>query len=253
MRKITIVQTTILTAILFLNSGCFVGFNDTPTLAIKQPTPQREVIRQTVPQPPIVAPVTQQVQATIPPPLSTLPVECTDDISSPNSCQKEPISPQELKPRQITNQGGEVHKLKSIQGKSVIIVERRNGFKFPQHPNKVVILQMFGKNCPHCMKEMPVMGKIYKKYRKNLEIVAIQVEDRMSAREAKNLIRRHRIKYAIIPGEDATNLQYNIQSTYGWTGILPYTLVIQNGVTEFTYPGEVSYRELNHDIRSLLQ
>jgi len=247
MRKLTIVQTTILTATLFLSSGCFISSKESPKVALKQPIPKTSVI---VTAPSQIAPVTQQIPTPITP-LVTLPVECTDDINSPNSCQKAPINPQELKPKRTTNQGGEVHSLKSIQGKEITIVERSNGFLFPQYPSKVVILQMFGKNCSHCIKEMPIMGRIYNKYRKNLEIVAVQVEDRMTSREAKNLLRRHRIKYSIVPGEDATNLQYNIQSTYGWTGILPYTLIIKNGVTEFTYPGEVSYKELNQDIRSL--
>jgi len=240
MKKITIVQKSILTATLFLNSGCFFGYLDTPTVKVqKEPTPKTQIIKQTIQQPKILAP-------------TTVPIECTDDINSPNSCQKKLIKAKDLRPKKITIQGGEVHKLRSIQGKSIIVVERKNGFIFPQYKNKVVILQIFGKNCSHCIKEIPIMGKLYRKYRKNLEIVALQVENKMTKREAKRLLQKHHIKYSIVPGDDATNLQYNIQSTYGWTGVLPYTLVIKNGVTEFTYPGEVAYNEINNDIQSLL-
>ena len=241
MKKITIVQTLLLTTTLFLNSGCFFGYLDSPKVEV-QKKPQPKIITT---QPKIT--IQQNILTTPPVPLL---VECTDDINSP--CHKAPIKPKELKPRKLIKQG-EVHKLRSIQGKPITIVERKTGFIFPQYKNKVVILQMFGKNCSHCIKEMPVMGKLYRKYRKNLEIVAVQVEKRMTPREAKGLLQKHRIKYPIIPGDDATNLQYNVQSTYGWTGVLPYTLVIKNGVTEFTYPGEISYKEINRDIRSILQ
>jgi thiol-disulfide isomerase/thioredoxin len=240
MKKIPLVQKSILTATLFLNSGCFFGYMDTPTVKVQKNTaPNPKIIEQTTKQPQIM--------------MSTAPtVECTDDLNSPNSCQKKLIKATELKPKKITVQGGEVHKLRSIQGKPITVVENTNGFIFPQYKNKVVILQMFGKNCSHCIKEIPIMSKLYRKYKNDLEIIAVQVENKMTKREGQRLLRRHHIKYPIIPGDDATNLQYNIQSTYGWTGILPYTLVIKDGVTEFTYPGEVTYSEINSDIQSLL-
>ena len=248
MKTANTLQTLILTTTLFLNSGCFFGYFDSPKVEIK-PTTQTAPAIQTTPA--ILQPVTEQPKITTPLSMPTpISIECTDDINSP--CQKPPISPKELKARHISKQG-EIHKLHSIQGKKIVIVERKTGFIFPQYTNKIVLLQMFGKNCSHCIKEIPVMGKIYQKYRNKVEIIAVQVEDKMSSREAKKFIRKHRIKYPIIPGDHATNLQYNIQSTYGWTGVLPYTLVIKNGVTEFTYPGEVSYREINSDIRSILR
>ena len=241
MKKINTLQTFILTATLFLNSGCFFGYFDAPKVEVQKTIQNNyQTIEPVTKQPKIITPLST---------LAPIPIECTDDINSP--CQKPPISPKDLKARNISEQG-EVHKLRSIQGKSILIVERKTGFIFPQHKNKVVILQMFGKNCSHCIKEMPIMGKLYQKYRNKLEIIAVQVEDKMSPREAKRLLQKHHIKYPIIPGDDATNLQYNVQSTYGWTGVLPYTLVIKNGLTEFTYPGEVSYNEINRDIRSIL-
>lgn len=233
MKKIYILKTSILTTILFLNSGCFLNYFDAPKVEVKKMTKQ-----------PKESSIDLISTRTAPP-----SVECTNDKSSP--CKKPPISPRELKVKKIIEQG-EIHNLRSIQGQKIIIIDNERGFSFPQHKNKIVILELFGKNCSHCIKEMPIMGKLYRKYRNKLEIIAIQVEDRMSRFEGKRLLQNNHIKYPIIPGEDATNLQYNIQSTYGWNGILPYTMVIKNGVTEFTYSGEVSYKEINRDIRSIL-
>lgn len=184
---------------------------------------------------------------------SSIIEECTDDITTINNCNKGRIRPEELKPIKQVTSGGEVHNFKSIQGQPITIIERSNGFVFPQYPNKIIILEMFGKNCSHCIKEMPTMNKLRSKYRRDVEVIAIQVEGRMSPNEAKSLLRRHKIHYPIIPGDTATNLQYSVQNTYGWTGILPFTMVIKNGLTEFTYPGTVSYNEINNDIRSILR
>lgn len=236
--KNKMIQTSILTTVLLTHTGCFFGYFENPLVPIEKPQ-----ITYTQPN------TTQAVQVvfTSPAPI----VECTDDVNSP--CNKAPVQANELKPKIQTTTGGEVHKLRSIQGKPITIVERSNGFIFPQYKNKIVILEMFGKKCNHCIKEMPTLNRLRSQYRGKVEIIAVQVEERMSAAEAKSLIRRHNIHYPLIAGETATNLQYNIQNTYGWTGILPFTMIIKNGVTEFIYPGAVSYNEINSDLRSVIR
>lgn len=237
--KLGLGQISVLTTILLLNSGCAFGlFGGEPEIQKRLNTKQSS--RQ---QP------TTSVQKLVSMPI---PQECTDDINNP--CNKGLISAKELKPKKlITQTGGEVHRLRSIQGEKITIVERSNGYIFPEFKNKVVILEMFGKSCSHCIKEMPIMSKLHQQYRNNLEIIALQVEGKMSPMQANALLRRHKITYPVISGDTATNLQYHVQNTYGWTGILPFIMVIKNGVTEFSYRGSITYDEINNDIRSLLQ
>ena len=237
--KNKVIQASILTLVLLFNTGCFFGYFENPLVPIEKPQ------QSTTSEKTILTPV--NVVFSNPPPT----IECTNNITS--SCNKAPIKANELKPKIQTSSGGEVHKLRSIQGKGITVVERSNGFTFPEYKNKIIILEMFGKKCPHCIKEIGTFNKLRRKYRGKIEIIAVQVEERMSSTEANSLIRRHKIHYPIIPGETATNLQYNIQNTYGWTGILPFTMVIKNGVTEFTYPGTVSYNEINSDLHSIVR
>lgn len=264
-KKSTIIQASLLTATLLLNSGCFFGYfsdqivpsKQESTTTIANSVHQPIHVTRTIPEPVITKSIPVQTREMVRyNPIQSIAepiLECSDDINAVNNCDKGLIPTAELQPAKQTSSGGEVHKLRSIQGKTVTIIEKSNGFVFPEYANKTVILEMFGKKCPHCIKEMPILNKLRSKYRGNVEIIAIQVEDKMSPSEAKKLIRRHKIHYPIIPGDRATNLQYNIQSTYGWTGILPFTMVIQNGVTEFTYPGEFSYNEINRDLRSIIK
>ena len=242
MKKSAFIKILLFFVILLLNTGCYYSLFG-------------EKVKPTTP----VA--TERVVSAIPAPTSTestpnfdaVAPECTDDINAVNSCNKGLIKSTELKPKRVAKTGGEVHKLKSFQGQNITIIERSNGYVFPELKNKVVILEMFGKNCSHCLKEMPIMNKLHRRYGKNLEIVAVQVEGKMSKMQANALIRRHHISYPLISGQTATNLQYHVQNTYGWTGILPFIMVIKNGVTEFTYRGQVSHREINHDIKSLIR
>ncbi len=239
--KIGLTQISILIVTLFFNTACVFGlFEDEPKAQISQRTTQTK---------PVIA--SSSIAA---PSLMIIAPECSDDLNTHSACQKSPIKPQELKAKKvITKIGGEVHRLKSIQGQKITIVERPTGYIFPEFKNKIVILEMFGKNCSHCIKEMPIMNKLRRQYRNNLEIIALQVEGKMSSLQANALIRRHKISYPIISGETATNLQYHVQNTFGWTGILPFVMIVKNGVTEFTYKGSVTYNELNNDIRSLLR
>jgi len=236
--KIGLIKISILTAIMFLNTGCLFGlFEDEPKAQfIQKPSKVQETTSTQTPSTIIIA------------------AECSDDPNSQSACQKAPIEAKELTVKEtLTKTGGEIHNLKSIQGKKITIIERPTGYLFPEFKNKIVILEMFGKNCSHCIKEMPIMNKLRRKYRNNLEVIALQVEGKMSKLQANALLRRHKISYPVISGQTATNLQYQVQSTYGWTGILPFIMVIKNGVTEFTYRGEVNYKEINNDIRSLLK
>ena len=228
-------QASILTATLLLATGCFGMFGS--EVAVKTNTTKQIMPTSSVPAPSLM----------------TIAPECSYDLNSNSACQKNLIKAKELKPKRVvTKTGGEVHRLKSIQGQKVTIVERPTGYVFPEFKNKIVILEMFGKNCSHCIKEMPIMNRLRKQYRNNLEIVALQVEGKMSPIQANALLKRHKISYPVISGETATNLQYHVQSTYGWTGILPFIMVIKNGVTEFSYRGSITYKEINNDIRSIL-
>jgi thiol-disulfide isomerase/thioredoxin len=274
--KIGLLKISILTATMLVNTGCLFGLfeNEPKTQYIEATTstqkiysaPESTVIQRTTyeeptsfekstsfEQPTSVQKATSFEQPTsiqTISPATTIPTECTDDPSSINGCHKKLISPKEIK---IKKSNGAVHQLRSIQGKKITIIERPTGYLFPQFKNKIVILEMFGHNCSHCIKEMATLNRLRRKYRHNLEIVALQVEGRMSKNQANRLIRRHQIHYPIIPGQTATELQYQVQTTYGWTGILPFIMVIKDGVTEFTYRGEVNYNRIDKDIRSLLR
>ncbi len=251
-----LLQTTILTTMLFTSSGCFFGFfEDEAKMPLMKPTiNESSIIKE---EPTIInnnnlITTTSTQNNSIFKRSQPISMGCTDQIDSP--CKKELIKPEEITPLKVnTHVGGAIHKLRSLQGQNITIQERPTGYVFPNFKHKIVILEMFGKDCSHCIREMPTMRKLKRRYGKHLEIVAIQVEGKMSRHQANSLIRRHHITYPIIPGESAKNLQFHVQNTFGWTGILPFIMVIKDGVTEFTYSGTVSYNRIRKDIHSLLK
>ena len=144
------------------------------------------------------------------------------------------------------------HQLQTVQGPIVTVGERSNGFTFPQYEGKVVLLQIFGKECQFCFEEMPIIRNLNIKYGQQLQVIAIQAQDPMSKATASNLINRFQMYYPIIERDNASELLFFMRRTYGWNGILPYILLIKNGVTEYSFKGKVSQQELDESVRSLI-
>jgi thiol-disulfide isomerase/thioredoxin len=145
-----------------------------------------------------------------------------------------------------------IHNLTSIQSEIIHIQENKNGFIFPLMRDKIVILEIFGKSCPHCDKQMPILSAIKNANLDKVEIIAIHAQEMMDKNEKIKFFSKHAINYPIIDGSQSINLLYFIRDTYGWDGTMPYMLVIKNGLTEFSYSGETDLDEIKKDIKSLL-
>jgi thiol-disulfide isomerase/thioredoxin len=195
------------------------------------------------------------VQKEFPSSINTTSIE-TPDYNTPQN-----ITPIELTQNENNYQenstlsiSGKTHQLPTVQGDSITIIENGNiGFDFPQYRGKVIIFEIFGKDCEFCVEEMPIINRIKKEFPTQVEVIAIQGQDRMSPSTATNLLEEHHINYPIIEGEDATEVLTFLADTYAWRGILPYILLVKDGTTEYTFPdGGVGYQELKESVNSLL-
>jgi len=198
----------------------------------------------------IVTPQQQSNQnIIIPTPSIEEPIKQNTVISTP-SIDVTPTREIVTAPPIATN--GALHQLKTVQGTTIAVQERSNGLLFPQYPNKIILLQVFGQHCPYCLDEMPTLQRIQQQYAGNLQIIALQAQEPMSPSTASMLIQQYQMHYPVIDKEEAIDLLFFLQQTFEWTGILPYTLLIKNGVTEYPFFGPVTYQELNESIQSLL-
>ena len=128
MNKNALIKLSILSSILLFNSGCV------------SESPKVTKSHKVMPTSNLTTPNFENIAA-----------ECSDDINAVSACNKGLVKATELKPKVVT-EVGEVHKLKSFQEQAITIIERKNGYIFPQFKNKIIILEMFGKNCSHCIK-----------------------------------------------------------------------------------------------------
>jgi len=144
------------------------------------------------------------------------------------------------------------HNLLSVQGSTILIQEQANGFIFPQLGNQVVLLQIFGKECEYCFEEMPFIRSISNTYANRLKVISFQAQDKMNADESNRIIQNFQIDYPVIDRDEATGILKFISNTYGWNGVLPYFLLVKDGVTEYSFSGKVDQQEFESAIQSLM-
>lgn len=144
------------------------------------------------------------------------------------------------------------HNLLSVQGSTILIQEQANGFIFPQLGNQIVLLQIFGKTCEYCFEEMPFIRRVSNTYANRLKVISFQAQDQMSADESNRMIQNFQIDYPVIDRDEATGILKFINNTYGWNGVLPYFLLVKDGVTEYSFSGKVDQQEFESAIQSLM-
>ncbi len=155
-------------------------------------------------------------------------------------------------PPQVRNLPFSYNRFQTVQGPILTVGKNRTGFMFPDFKGKIILLELFGQDCPHCFKELPSINNLFSKYRQKLQVVALQVSEPMSKEKANSLIRKFNINYPIIDRENATNLMIRIRDSYEWHGVLPLILLIKDGVTQGIFKGETSQQEIERAIQELL-
>lgn len=155
-------------------------------------------------------------------------------------------------PSQLRNLPFSYSRFQTVQGPILTVGENRTGFMFPDFKGKIILLEVFGQNCHYCLQALPGISQLNSKYHQKLQVVGLQVQKPMSREKANSLIQQFNMNYPIIDRESGTNLMIALRNNYEWRGILPFTLLIKNGVTQQLFSGETSQQELEEAIQELL-
>jgi len=98
-------------------------------------------------------------------------------------------------------------------------------FKIKGMENKTVFLKIFGWNCKYCKKEIPELVKLKSKLGDAFEVIAVEAQQH-TKEESLKYMKEYGINYHIVPGESQYKFYAYLQEKYGWTGIIPLTIVI---------------------------
>ena len=144
--------------------------------------------------------------------------------------------------------------LHTIDGKTIHLTIKKNGMSVKEYPNKVIILEFFGKHCPPCRAEMPILGKLQKKLAKKLQIIGIHVQQPLDKVDVK-MLKNRGVDYPVV--DYLTNKENEefvsfIARLTGWSGSIPYMLFFdKNGEYEGYHLGMANEESLEKFINRL--
>lgn len=114
---------------------------------------------------------------------------------------------------------------KTLEGKIFNIKSDKRTFHIEGMENKVVFLKVFGWDCNFCKKEIPELINLKKSLPYTFDVIAIEAQ-KHSTKESKKLVKQYGINYHIVEGENQKEFYSYLQKQYGWTGIIPLTIVL---------------------------
>jgi len=145
--------------------------------------------------------------------------------------------------------------LKDVNGNSYEIQAVKWGLTFPSlKDKKAVAVLMFGEHCPPCLKEIPNLVEVKNKYKKEFEILALQVQDKVDKKSLEKLIKEHKINYPIIQGRKFMDFIYYFAKKSGWLGSVPYILIFdKEGHVRFSNLGYTDKEALEQGVKEALK
>ncbi len=129
----------------------------------------------------------------------------------------------------------------TIDGTELEISVGDNAFYVKGLENKTLFLKIFGWDCQFCQKEIPQLINLKKELSDSFEVIAIEAQEH-SVEESKEAIKKYGINYHIVSGDTHKDFYHYLQEKYGWTGIIPLTIVVAKGGKVLAFEvGEKSY------------
>jgi thiol-disulfide isomerase/thioredoxin len=148
----------------------------------------------------------------------------------------------------------ETFTLKAAGQTALTVTELPNGMHFKGYEGKPVLLNFFGKNCRYCMREIPHLVALKKKYGSKIGIIGIHVQERMSFKERNALQQRLGFNYPIFEYDDNVAFVRHVGSRAGYNGSIPFNIVFNaKGEVVEIIPGYLSAENLEMIFSDLLK
>jgi len=114
---------------------------------------------------------------------------------------------------------------KTLQNKTFKIDAKNSVFKIQGLEDKLVFLKVFGWDCQYCKKEIPELIKLKRDLGDTFDVIAIEAQHG-SKEESIKKVKEYGINYNIVLGDQYQNFYAYLKAHYGWSGIIPLTIVL---------------------------
>ena len=165
---------------------------------------------------------------------------CSSDKKGNNE-DKNMSSSETLKREKIT--------LNDVDGKAIIVTSTEKGFTFSGFENKVILVNFFTTWCSPCKAEIPHLINLQEKYKENLVIISVLLEENKSNEEMQNFMKFNAINYIITNGTENFEFAKNVG---GVKNIPLMFLYDKEGNYSTHYVGAIPEEMIDADIKKVL-
>jgi len=137
------------------------------------------------------------------------------------------------------------------KGKTYKVTGTEQGLVIEGMKGKVVFLEFFGHKCPPCLASIPHLIDLQKKHKKNLVIIAIEVQG-LNNKEVTDFAKKKGINYIVLAEEKASEVVTYIQQRAQWQGSIPFLVALDTkGDVQFVQAGMLPQESLEDLIGQL--
>ena len=137
---------------------------------------------------------------------------------------------------------------------TIEIVKTQNGFKLKNDPQKILIFDIFATWCVPCRAEAAVLTNIQKKYKNDVIVVGLPIEEEISDEKLATYQKKYNVGYIIASSKNTQKLIDAIAADLDITQRFPIPLVAmyKNGKLVNYYAGAVEEEFIQSDIKQVI-
>ena len=140
--------------------------------------------------------------------------------------------------------------LTTTLGKKIKLVSTEAGIKFPDYPDKIILLDFFATWCPPCRAAIPHLNSLQSKHKENIQIIAILMEENKENSELERFIAKHKLSFPVSNSKENFILS---QSLGGIRSLPTMVMYDKNGKYHTHYVGVAPEEMIDADIQKALQ
>ncbi len=136
-----------------------------------------------------------------------------------------------------------------FEGQKMQVNKIEKGFSFSHVKDKAVLMVFMTTSCPPCKAQIPNLNNLQKKYKKDLKVIGVLLEDK-DIKKIKQFIKTYNINFALSIGENNQEMARAI----GDVRVVPFTILYnKKGQYSTHYTGAVPEEMMNIDIQKVVK
>ncbi|RXK00303.1 thioredoxin [Arcobacter sp. CECT 8986] len=155
--------------------------------------------------------------------------------------------------KDLKQQSNTEYKLKTIQGKDITLTVDNGVLKSndAELKNKMVLINFWATWCPPCVKEIPVLNRLYDDYKNDFVVIGVLYEKDKNLDELRAFMQEHNMKFPVsINGDENFRMAKNINNV---KKIPESYLYGKDGKIVEKYIGLVDEESLENHIKSSIK